>query len=119
MRRAYCSGPRVSGGRTMKPKKKIGFAGKPKPKPRRQWWKASGQIPADVVASYTGQPSGFENDRVQDYEWPHATSNQLLDPVFPIIEKADRTGNIGPVLDYIQNTPLTTQAARDLVFDFL
>ncbi|MEJ2375221.1 MAG: hypothetical protein P8Y71_07270 [Pseudolabrys sp.] len=106
----------------MKARKKIGYASKSPSRPRKQWWKDSSLSRAAlkaIKAAYADELTGFENDKATDFEWPILTGDQVRSPVFEIVEKADRTEKLDPVIALIAARPLMDEWERNVVADCL
>jgi hypothetical protein len=99
-----------------KPKKKIPAAGTEKPA-RTIWWKGSPDEAKAWKEKY-GPVVYFQGDKVSDFLWPRLTDEQMFDPAFEAIARADYNKDFQTLIEFVRTNTLS-EWGRELLADFL
>ncbi len=99
----------------MRPKKKIGYAGKPKSKPREGWWKHD---PVSLQVHFRREKDRDVLHVIEDYGY-WLSEEQQQDPALLAVALADKTGRNEPVLNFIETAAQPwTDWSRKVIVDY-
>ena len=101
---------------------KVPFAGAEARPSRQKWWEGdfTSQEIEEALIEINGGPLVYfqDGETVSDFKWPGLTDEQMDDPAFEAVVRADYNNDIPALIEFVLNNELS-EWGRELLADFL